>query len=322
MKHWALAGSGLVIGLVTTYVLAAPGGGQTQLPGTVEDFFNPGTQPDPTLSFDPFFTSQNCRICHGGFDSETPYEPYDAWVGSMMGQSARDPIWHAALAIANQDVDKGGESCIRCHAPNAWLSGRALEVTDGSTFTQEDYDGVTCHVCHRFVDREASPENPAEDTPILAALAVDGLIPQHPGNAGYIVDPMDSRRGPFDDIPQNMHAPAPILVSPHHREAQLCATCHDVSNPVFTRLPDGTFELNAWDAGHPTQDPNDMMPEQRTYSEWLNSTFANEGVQLNGRFGGNHPTGVMKSCQDCHMPDRYAGACFASPFPPFFLRED
>jgi len=320
---WALPGSALVVGLSSVAVLggAGSGTGQTQIPATIEDFFHPGTQPDPTQSFDPFFTSNNCQICHGQFDFENPWEPYDSWVGSMMGQSARDPIWHAALAIANQDVENGGDSCIRCHAPNAWLSGRSTP-TDGSAFIPEDFDGVTCHVCHRLVDPVEDAENPVEDGPILKALDAEGLVPQYAGNAQYIVDPMDSRRGPFDDIPQNMHAPAPILVSPYHRESQLCGTCHDVSNPVYTRQPDGTYELNSFDVSHPTQNPQDMMPEQRTFSEWLNSEFAVDGVQLNGRFGGNHPTGVMRSCQDCHMPDRFAGACFASPFPPFFLRED
>jgi hypothetical protein len=53
-----------------------------------------------------------------------------------------------------------------------------------------------------------------------------------------------------------------------------------------------------------------MFPEQRTYSEWLNSQFAREGVPYpDRRFGGNHPTGVMRTCQDCHMPDTFGAGC-------------
>ncbi|MEM7227701.1 MAG: multiheme c-type cytochrome [Planctomycetota bacterium] len=320
----AIGGLSLATFGCVTFVLAGPRDGdppnQRQLPATLEDFFHPGTQPDPTLSFDQILPSSNCRSCHGGYDGESPYEPWDAWTASMMGQSARDPIWKAAVAIANQDVANGGESCIRCHVPRAWLSGRSTP-TDMSAFEEDDLDGVTCHVCHRIVDPIADPDNPIEDTQILADLELMDLVPEFTGNAQYVFDPMDTRRGPRDDIAQNMH-PAPILVSPHHRESQMCATCHDVSNPVFTLQPDGSHAINAFGEESPTQNPHGMMPEQRTYSEWLNSTFATTGVQLDGRFGGNHPTGVMKSCQDCHMPDRFAGACFASPFPPFFLRED
>lgn len=46
------------------------------------------------------------------------------------------------------------------------------------------------------------------------------------------------------------------------------------------------------------------------FSEWQNSTFAAEGVYFpDRRFGGNHPTGIMKTCQDCHMPDQIGAGC-------------
>jgi hypothetical protein len=103
-------------------------------------------------------------------------------------------VWHAALAIANQDAEFGGDSCIRCHSPNAWLEGRSVP-TDASAFTFEDFDGVHCNFCHRLVDPVARTMNPAEDTPILNSLAKAGLLPTMPGNGRYVVDDQRARRG-------------------------------------------------------------------------------------------------------------------------------
>ena len=38
-------------------------------------------------------------------------EPYERWAATMMGQAGRDPIFYATLAIANLDVNLGGEAC-------------------------------------------------------------------------------------------------------------------------------------------------------------------------------------------------------------------
>ncbi|HRP63405.1 MAG TPA: hypothetical protein PK400_08950 [Phycisphaerales bacterium] len=303
-----------------------PGGkGQIQVPTTAADFFQPGTQPDPTgKAMVPIFSSMNCVICHGDYlwqEWEAYAEPYNGWVNSMMGQSARDPIWHAALAIANQDAAGSGEFCIRCHAPGAWLAGRST-TGDLSQFEPQDFDGVNCHFCHRMVSPVLTKDSPVEDPPILAAL--DYPPGGHWGNAMFVIDPVSSRRGPFDDVPMNLHGPNdPIIYSPFHLESAMCGACHDVSNPVFERQPDGTYALAPLGEPHPTMNPHQMMPEQRTYSEWLHSQFAKGGVHFpDGRFGGNHPTGVMQSCQDCHMPKKFTGGCAFWEWEPFFPRPD
>ncbi len=309
-------------------------GPQTQIPTTLEDFFEPGTQ-EGTLN-EPIYPSPFCRVCHSYIDDGNRREvipPYDNWVTSMMGQAARDPVWHAALAIANQDANLGGDLCIRCHSPGAWLGGRSVP-TDASAFTEDDYDGVNCNFCHRLVNPVAGPNNPTVDGPILKALQMQGLLPTGPGGARYIVDPDDARRGPLpfcdgdgtcgpNAVPANYHG-VPIYQSPFHLQASLCGTCHDVSNPAFTRQANGTYVLNPVNAAHPTGNQMDMMPEQRTYSEWQNSRFAANGVYFaDQRFGGPaHPTHVMQSCQDCHMPLDYGGLCIFWSKDPFFLRPD
>lgn len=336
-ERWLTASLGIIAGagaLATLTIASAGPPGQTQLDTDPTDFFHHGTQPN-TLN-DPFLSPSNCANCHGYYNDFQPddgTEPWDTWVHSMMGQAARDPVWRAAVAIANQDANVSGEFCIRCHAPNAWLNGRSSGGDPGALLLA-DLEGVFCHFCHRAVDPIADPENPIEDVDILVDLVNAGLLPSSAGNAQYVIDPDDSRRGPHDDVPENMHSPlADILVSPFHQDSLQCGTCHDVSNPAFTRQPDGTYVLNDTHAPHPSGDPHEMFPEQRTYSEWLMSQFANGGVMFNdGRFGGNHinnpeyilagTAGLMQSCQDCHMPDQNVGGCFAWENPPFFRRPD
>ncbi len=296
-----------------------PGSGdQIQVPATAADFFLHGTQPNTdSLAFEPIQASNNCSYCHGEYNATVA--PFDTWVVSMMGQSARDPVWHAALAIANQDVSMSGGLCIRCHAPGGWLAGHS-EAADLSQLTPDDFDGVTCHFCHRMVTPVAGPLSAVgyptngdltPDPEVLAPLIADGILPSPSlGSASYVVDPRDVRRGPFNDVPMNFHGGPELIFSPFHSDGSLCGTCHDVNNPAYSRTPGGELVLNALGSPHPTMQGGDMFGEQRTYSEWLQSVFPTTGVSYpDGRFGGNHATGVMKSCQDCHMPDQQGGGC-------------
>lgn len=311
----ALAGLGIFVGSVQ----GVPGSGdQVQVPATAADFFLPGTQPNAdSLAFEPVQASNNCSYCHGEYNATVA--PFDTWVASMMGQSARDPVWHAALAIANQDVSMSGGLCIRCHAPGAWLAGHS-EAADLSQLTPDDFDGVNCHFCHRVVNPvEGSlsavgyPANNdlTPDPEVLAPLTAAGILPSPTlGSASYVVDPKDVRRGPFNDVPMNFHGGPELIYSPYHSDGAMCGTCHDVNNPAYSRLPNGSLALNALGTPHQTMQGGDMFGEQRTYSEWLKSSFPTTGVSYpDGRFGGNHATGVMKSCQDCHMPDQQGGGC-------------
>ncbi len=308
-----------VFGVLAVLRTAGAGtGDQTQVPATPMDMRLPGTQPNPdSMSFEPVQHSNNCSYCHGEYSLQVA--PFDSWVVSMKGQAARDPVWHAALAIANQDVANVGELCIRCHAPGAWLAGHAA-TGDLSQFSPEDFDGVNCHFCHRLVNPTAGPlsavgypnnDDLTPDPEVLGPLAAAGDLPGlRQGSATFVVDPRDVRRGPFSDVPMNFHGAPELITSPYHSDSSLCGTCHDVSNPVLIKGTDGEFHLDALGVKHATMDPDDMFPEQRTYSEWLNSSFATTGVSFaDNRFGGNHPTGVMKSCQDCHMPDFEGGGC-------------
>ncbi len=281
----AAAGVGLAVALGT-------------VPTTRNDFFIPGTRINKLQQ--RIQSVNSCAACHGGYNEA--HEPLAAWAGSMMGQSARDPIFHACLAIANQDAAFAGDLCLRCHVPGGWLAGRVANDPSGGQLTSLDMEGVNCNFCHRMVDPEYHPgQSPVEDEEILAAINPPATSP-HSGS--FVMDPLDRRRGPFDISYLNPH---PWLQSPFHTSSRMCATCHDVSNPVYEKMPDGTYGLTALDTPAPNDNKYTQFPLERTYSEWANSLFAAGPVNLEGRFGGNNV--AVSSCQDCHMPTTTGTGC-------------
>jgi hypothetical protein len=280
------------------------------------DFFAPGTQPLPMLTR-ALVTATACMNCHSDY-----YEPANdtgqLWSHSMMGQSARDPIFHACLAIANQDASFAGEMCLRCHAPQGWYRGSSNDPS-GAALDGADFDGVSCSVCHRAVDPVYRPgQSPAVDQSILNTLANNDLaVPTTQAtdlngnvrtvplnhNTSMVIDPQDRRRGPYA-LEIDPHG---WLQSSYHRDPALCANCHEVSNPAYSKSPDGVYRLNNLRQPHPTGVKYDMFPIERTYSEWLMSSFGTQAVHLpdaqdptKNRFGGNEP--MVQTCQDCHMP--------------------
>lgn len=298
-RHWARA---VVILLLARLPVAL-----AQVPTTLLDFFQPGSQPNGSVVYESFLNSSSCRACHELSTQGEPLDIHPRWQGSLMAQSARDPLFLACLAIANQDAAFSGDLCIRCHSPGGWISGRS-EPTDGSALTANDRDGVSCSVCHRLVDPVFEPGiSPAVDAGILANI---NPLPISPGGGNFILDPQDRRRGPFNDLVAAGHT---WLHSPFHTTADLCATCHDVSNPVYERQADGTYAPTPLGAPHPTANKYDMFPIERTYSEWSMSQFAATGVDMNGRFGGNIT--LVSTCQDCHMPQVDGKGCNLPPAP-------
>lgn len=292
---------GWPVGAIALMSATVAARGQLPIKTTVEDFFQGGSQPDG--SYEQVLHSNNCGTCHGTFDDQILI--MERFQGGMMAQAARDPLFYACLAIAEQDVAFVGDICIRCHAPRAWISGRSTP-TDGSAINFSDRDGVNCHFCHRMVDPFYKPgKSPIEDEEILNALIKK---PVTIGGGNYVLDRMDRRRGPRPGVAP----PHSFIKSPFHHDAALCATCHDVSNPAYSRQPDDTYVLNELETPHPTDDKYDQFPMERTFSEWLNSAFAVGGVDMGGRFGGNKQ--VVSTCQDCHMPDSTSRACdFGTP---------
>jgi hypothetical protein len=299
----------------------------------------PGTQPTEMS----LLSSVNCDNCHTNYD--TSVSPGHNWKGGMMSHSSRDPVFWAALAVAEQDFQGSGDLCLRCHVPLGWLEGRS-EPTDGSALLEDDADGVTCHLCHALTNPDQSEHLGVQNAPFVAN---DGGMPPE-GNYGsgqYVLWNGPERLGPYNDAT----SPHQSLQSQYHRKAELCGTCHDVSNP-FTGdmahnngasipLAPGTF---SGVLGAPVTQkaafnnfPFAYGVVERTYSEHFAGGFddlrvsdyatlpaelrdgsiedAYLAAQAAG-YGGDYADGATRyfSCQSCHMRPVVAAGCgFGSP---------
>ncbi|GAB4376096.1 MAG: hypothetical protein Kow0062_15930 [Acidobacteriota bacterium] len=303
--------AGLALGaLIGAWALAAGGGAPVVLPGTqpadgsgspdfpafVDEDGTPGTLDPPG----------RCGACHKGYRQfgEQMYEPYDTWSGSMMANAGRDPVFWAALDIANQDDEKHlgnvgvGAFCLRCHAPEAYYEGRVDCETpwgrlyDGSCLEgtpdtrDNDFEGITCHFCHRQYDASVPPPGDAFDPD--APYLENGSV--------YLSRESNLMRGPYGDAQPQNHD---FADSPFHESSAFCGQCHNVTSPVRNRRDPDTGA----DLGY-------RHPLERTYDEWLQSDYADP------------LSPEAASCQACHMPiadrdgDGQPDAAFACSTPP------
>lgn len=192
----------------------------------------------------------DCQKCHAFANPPehegTPNISPIAWQGTMMANSARDPVFWAGVALAHQDAADETSDCVRCHAPRAFLAGRgdAVAIDD---LEPDDFAGVECDLCHRMID--------------------DGVTPL--GNARYTVDDVVGPAGDVDkqgpwiyeggDKPMHGWKFGELLGRSEH-----CGTCHDVTT--------GRDRVDA--EGAPL---GVKFNEQRTYSEWKGSAYALPG---------------------------------------------
>ena len=278
---------------------------------TLRDFDMPGSQP---LELDASLANpQQCASCHGGYD--TAGEPYFNWQGSMMSHAGRDLLFEANMVIANQDASESGDLCLRCHLHTGWAQGRSIP-TDGSSMLPTDETGVSCDLCHRMVDPIYEPGvSPLEDVAVLAALSMPGT---NFSTGTLHLDQESSRRGPFADS-VSTHS---FLVSPFHREAALCGTCHDVSNPAFARDGAGNYVAGPLDAMATNFSSHSLAPVERTYSEWFYSDYNTSNGVHAPQFAGNKADGRVAICQDCHMRDISGQGCDPAQFPAAPVRPD
>ena len=286
------------------------------LPTNRDDFFFPGTQPEHP-GFVEILDPANCDSCHT--------DPiFKAWRGSMMGQAGRDPLFWSAFAVASNDASDAGEFCLRCHTPTAWYDER--DELDGSiTLEEADIDaGLACEVCHRMVDPVPGAQDEATAIDIAIRDELTVLPPtNHVASGMIILDPQDRRRGPFAR-PINPH---PVLQTKFLgqginavTESRLCGSCHNVDNPLLTwttNPPGGgpaQYCPNENGAAAPSFNKGQLFPLERTYDEWLNSSYAKGGV-FAPQFAGAMPSAVVESCQDCHMTRQtgYAAESFGGP---------
>lgn len=211
-----------------------------------------GTGPgdlDDSVATVPVQGASYCQTCHGKDpivpnDPSGQWLPYDTWAGTMMANAGRDPLFLAALTVANQDKAGIGTYCLRCHTNAGFVRGHA-NTPDGSQLDDTDLQGVGCEVCHRASD----------DT------TVDPLAP-HIGNAQLLWATNNVKRGPYNDALSPVHA---TLESAYTTGSALCGGCHEVSNPAVNMVNDAGVDLGTG------------FPLDTTYTEWTSSSFAAVG---------------------------------------------
>jgi glucose/arabinose dehydrogenase len=271
-------------------------------PTTRNDFFLPGTQPLHLI--DDLNSGNVCQSCHTA-------AIYGEWRGSLMSHAGRDPLFWAAMAIANKTAPGAGDFCLRCHTPRGWYAGRA-HPADGSALLAADLSaGVTCVACHRMVSPftpppSATPDEAAErDAALRAAVAPIAVPTDHVGSGMLILDPEDKRRGPFSvDPPHGAlrtdflgQGGDPVL------EAAVCGSCHNLENPILSwDAARNQYWPNSGDAPAPGFARDELFPVERTYDEWLHSAYATAAGVEAPAFAGARPDDRVRTCQDCHMP--------------------
>jgi hypothetical protein len=311
----------------------------------------PGTQPGDGVKLEAPTRCFNCHDLYdatvdigahwrGAMMAQAGRDPI-FW--SAVTVALQDSIW----AVGRPNA---GDLCLRCHSPQGWLGGRSDPV-NGALLVGADFDGIDCDSCHRRYDshfedtyagtREgsdwtgywdesgasATPSGPAATTTLAAdrleaakarlfngSPFYDGsnrpVPPGYTESTGgqYFVAGVDDKRASFADAgPKHQW-----LYSRLHKSRAMCATCHDVSNPVLANFD---YKDTAPGVGT-TVLPSEAQPAaaffhvERTFSEFTLSSFgvgggaAGRGAYAPGVFATSHPGNVIATCQDCHMPDR------------------
>ncbi len=272
-----------LVGLAGLIVAAAAAGWPGASIGS--SLTDQGTQP-LSLSH-PLLSPGACARCHGDFELASNHEPWPTWAGSLMANASRDPLFWAALDVANRDLPGVGDFCLRCHMPHGWLAGRS-EPPGGSVDgcgmegkideVDNDFEGVTCHLCHRMMVNSSPP---AGERPVYHENGQFWIDDSNCGGAGE-----PCRRGPYAYPADGPLAPPHAWAhSPYHEDSDNCGNCHNVTHPAATLIAGGV------DTGIP-------FPIERTFKEWQQSVFAAPGPS-------------QATCQTCHMPDLASSPAYA-----------
>jgi hypothetical protein len=203
-----------------------------------------------------FLPSSRCAGCHGkdslGWanvnEDLVDVNLYDRWSASMMGLSAKDPLWrakvsHEKLVNPSHGLDLENK-CTSCHAPmghyNAHYNGASHYTISDFDNDSLGIDGVSCAGCHTIspngVGTTFSGEINFDTTRIIY---------------GPFVNPMIG--------PMQLYTGYTPMFSEHIKDSKVCASCHT--------LITNTADLNGNLTGG-------EYVEQATYHEYKNSVYS------------------------------------------------
>lgn len=307
--------------ICTLVVLAVLAVGKLEAgPGAI-DFTAHGTQPGLQSAL---LSSDECFGCHGGFaGSERQFMPHSTWSGSMMAHAGRDPLFWAALDVANHDLPGSGDFCLRCHAPEAWFGGRVVKDGQGGVVNgangcllQGDHDdsdqpgndfgGVGCQLCHRQQAAGTLAVGVRHDS---GNLFLDDSADCDVDDDGFPDHTGPCRIGPYRYPQAGITSPPHAYHwSPTVKQSSFCGSCHDVTSPILASGPARTLIDSAGN------DTGIAFPIERSFSEWRASDYA-DVVFVDGFAFAEPATDRQRfgqTCQSCHMPvstDPTAMAC-------------
>ncbi|HPR58395.1 MAG TPA: multiheme c-type cytochrome [Bacteroidales bacterium] len=207
--------------------------------------------PLPTGYNNLFAGSGTCAVCHNSMTNGqgAPIGIANDWRSTMMGNSAKDPLWQAKVShegLVNPSHKEALENvCTTCHAPVGNINAH---------YAQKDYytiaemkndplalDGVQCTVCHQI-----TPESSGNFSGTFSI-----------GTNKIIWGPFSN---PFIN-PMLFNTGYTPVHSNHINNSELCASCHTLlTDPV---------DLNGVATG-------EKFVEQAIYQEWKNSVFPTE----------------------------------------------
>ena len=294
------------------------------------DFTPHGTQPGLLWQSSPASECADCHRARTPDPAADAFMPHSSWGGSMMANATRDPLFWAALDVANADATGIGKSgvgdyCLRCHTPRGWLNGNVVKGGSGGASGEagcrlpghyaanegksNDYAGVDCHYCHRVMP--TGPQGQAQMIGNANAWIDDATSCTTPDGSLY---GGPCRRGPYPyaSATDPLQPPHGWTWSKLHGESSMCGSCHDVTTPDTDEGPLRTLiRADGSDSGRP-------FPIERTYTEWTRSLFA-DAIFRDGL--GDAPPGIpavakAQPCQACHMrssSDPLASACWMNP---------
>ena len=214
----------------------------------------------PTATSNLFSGSGNCQLCHEPGSpnnnalrdaSGNDISPVTLWRSTMMGNSAKDPLWQAkvtAEVTAHPQYQEFIEDkCTTCHAP----LGRTEAHYNGAQYyslleMQNDplaLDGVSCTSCHQ--------------------IKTDNLGTGGSFSGNYIIENDRLIYGPFQNpfaMPMQQTVNYTPVFGEQTHQSELCATCHTLFTPTLDNQGNIVGEI----------------AEQTPYLEWVNSDFSAE----------------------------------------------
>jgi hypothetical protein len=204
-----------------------------------------------------FATGGRCGGCHGhdpnGISLVTPsgedVNIMDDWAGTMMANSAKDPLWRAKVSheilVNPGDQVNIEDKCTTCHAPTGHFEAHFLGQSHYgiASLATDSFgnDGVNCSACH------------AQKDSLMGHNYSGDLQYAEKHEWGPIQNPVSAVMEFFVGFQ--------IDYSPHVTNSEFCAGCHT----LITQTQDL--------AGNPT---GGSYIEQATYLEWKNSVYQNQ----------------------------------------------